>query len=145
MRQPTVLACEFVKAIPTELEERTLYVSMDYATVTHRCCCGCGREVVTPLNPTDWSLTYDGESISLSPSIGNWSFECRSHYWIEKSTVRWATRWSKAQIEAGRVHDRRAKERQYARDGSNLQDDGRPAWDKSRNGFWLWLSRLWSR
>ena len=51
MRLPTVLACEFVKAIPAELEERTLYASMDYATVAHKCCCGCGREVVTPLRP----------------------------------------------------------------------------------------------
>ncbi len=35
------------------------------------------------------------------------------------------------------MHDRRAKERQYARDGSNLQDDGRPTQDKLRKGFWL--------
>ena len=145
MTKPTVLAHKFVKAIPNELEERILYVSMDYATVAHKCCCGCSREVITPLNPTDWKLTYDGESISLSPSIGNWSFECMSHYWIEKDTYRWAAPWSKEQIEAGRVHDHRAKERQYASDGNNLQDDGRPAWDKSRKGFWSWLSRLWSR
>ena len=129
MRQPTVLVYEFVKTIPEELEERTLYVSMDYATVAHKCCCGCGREVVTPLTPTDWKLTYDGESISLSPSIGNWSFECMSHYWIEESTVRWAGRWSKKQIEVGRMRDRRAK----------------AARDKPRRGFWSWLSRLWSR
>ena len=101
MKRPMVLAHEFVKAIPNELEERTLYASMDYATVAHKCCCGCGREVVTPLSPTDWNLTYDGESISLSPSIGNWSFKCRSHYWIEKGTCRWADPWSKEQIEAG--------------------------------------------
>ena len=113
MKQPVVLAHEFVKVIPNELEERTLYVSMDHATVAHKCCCGCGREVVTPLSPTDWKLIYDGESISLSPSFGNWSFECRSHYWIEKSTVRWAGHWSKEQIEAGRLRDRRAKDKYY--------------------------------
>ena len=145
MTQPVVLTCEFVKAIPAVLEERTLYASMDYATVAHKCCCGCGREVVTPLSPTDWSLTYDGESISLSPSIGNWSFECRSHYWIEKGICRWGDRCSKEQIELGRAHDRRVKERYYASVGSNLQDAGRAAEDKSRKGFWLWLSRLWSR
>lgn len=145
MKLPMVLAHEFVTAIPDELEERTLYVSMDYATVVHRCCCGCGREVVTPLSPTDWKLSYDGESISLSPSIGNWSFECQSHYWIGKSTVRWADQWSKKQIEVGRTWDRRAKERQYADTGSNIQDAGHPRQDKSRKGFWSWLSRLWSR
>ena len=38
MKRPMVLAHEFVNAIPNELEERTLYVSMDYATVAHKCC-----------------------------------------------------------------------------------------------------------
>ena len=80
MKQPTVLDTEFVMSIPDSLAERTLYVSMEYATVTHKCCCGCGLEVVTPLSPTDWKLTFDGVSVSLDPSIGNWSFPCRSHY-----------------------------------------------------------------
>lgn len=145
MKRPIVLAHQFVKAIPNELQERTLYVSMDYATVAHKCCCGCGRQVVTPLSPTDWKFIYDGEAISLSPSIGNWSFECRSHYWINKSTVRWAGQWSKEQIEAGRAHNRRAKERHYAGVDGASQGAGSPARDTSRKGFWSWLSRLWSR
>jgi hypothetical protein len=145
MKQRIVLAYEFVKAIPNELEERTLYVSMDYATVAHKCCCGCGREVVTPLSPTDWKLTYNGEAISLSPSIGNWSFECQSHYWIEKSTVRWAGQWSKEKIAAGRADDRSAKERHYAGTGRVKQNAGSSARGKSRKGFWSWLSTLLSR
>ncbi|WP_353963011.1 DUF6527 family protein [Streptomyces sp. NBC_00365] len=36
--------------------------------------CGCGRKVVTPLAPQEWKLTLDGVSVSLHPSIGNWSF-----------------------------------------------------------------------
>lgn len=131
MRSSASLVHEFVKAIPEELEERTLYVSMDYAIVAHKCCCGCGGEVVTPLSPFDWKLTYNGKSISLSPSIGNWSFECMSHYWIEESTIKWAGQWSKEQIEAGRRRDR------------ELRDMGIPARDKSRRSFWSWLSRLW--
>ncbi len=145
MRHPTVLSCEFGKSIPNELEEGTFYVSMEYATVAHMCCCGCGKEVVTPLSSTDWKLTYDGESISLSPSIGNWSFECRSHYWIEKSIIRWAGQWSKEQIGAGRAHDRRAKERHYADAGMTPQGARSPDRDSSGKGFWSWLSRLWSR
>jgi len=145
MKQPVVLAHEFVKAIPNELEEQTLYVSMDYATVAHKCYCGCGREVVTPLSPTDWKLIYDGESISLSPSIGNWSFECQSHYWIEKNSVRWAGQWSKEQIEAGRAHDRRAKQRHYAGGGRATPGaEGRPR-SKPHKDFWSWFSELWSR
>ncbi len=145
MRQPTVLACEFVKSIPNELEEGTLYVSMEYATVAHKCCCGCGNEVITPLSSTDWKLTYDGESISLSPSVGNWSFECRSHYWIEKSISRWAGQWSKEQIGAGRAHDRRAKERHHADAGMTPRPARSPDRDSSGKGFWSWVSKLWSR
>jgi hypothetical protein len=111
MRQSIVLACEFVTSIPKRLEDRTLYVSMDYATVAHKCCCGCGLEVVTPLSPTDWKLTYDGVSVSLHPSIGNWSFPCKSHYWIDKSKIRWAERWTQEQINAGRALDRCAKKK----------------------------------
>ena len=76
MRQEIALAHEFVEFIPDEIEERTLYVSMKFGTVVHKCCCGCGQEVVTPLGPTDWSLTFDGRTISLDPSIGNWGFAC---------------------------------------------------------------------
>lgn len=104
---------KFVDAIPERTEEGVLYLAMDYATAVHKCACGCGREVVTPLSPTDWKMGYDGVSVSLSPSIGNWSFPCRSHYWIKHSTIRWAGDMSDEQIAAGRAHDRRAKGRYY--------------------------------
>ena len=144
MRHPAVLSYELVKSIPNELEEQTLYVCMDYATVVHKCCCGCGQEVVTPLSPTDWKLIYDGESISLSPSIGNWGFECRSHYWIKKNSVRWAGQWSRKQIEAGRAYDLRAKDRYYADIGKDPQDVEYPIFDKLCKRLWRWVSRLWS-
>lgn len=103
------LSCEFVITIPDKLAAGTLYVSMEYATVVHRCCCGCGNEVVTPLSPTDWKLTYDGEGISLHPSIGNWSFKCRSHYWIRGSAVQWAGPMTDDEIRKGREQDQKAK------------------------------------
>jgi hypothetical protein len=81
---------EFVEFVPEQLAEATLYISMGYATAIHLCLCGCGQRVVTPLSPTDWRLTYDGESVSLDPSIGNWSFRCRSHYVIRRNHVIWA-------------------------------------------------------
>ncbi|WP_328708865.1 DUF6527 family protein [Microbispora hainanensis] len=80
---------EFVDHAPENLEEGILYISIPFTSVLHLCCCGCGREVVTPLNPRDWRLIFDGETVSLEPSIGNWSFPCQSHYWIRNSTVRW--------------------------------------------------------
>ena len=117
MTRQTRLRHEFVEAVPDELEDGVLYVSMLFATAVHRCCCGCGSEVVTPFSPTDWSLTFDGRSVSLSPSIGNWSFACRSHYWIDKGGVRWAGQWSPGEVTAGRRRDALAKERQFADEG----------------------------
>ena len=89
---------EFVDHIPDQLDEGVLYVSMRFGTIVHRCACGCGQEVVTPLGPAEWRLSYDGKSISLAPSIGNWGFRCRSHYWIKDSNVRWARGFSDDEV-----------------------------------------------
>lgn len=126
----------FVDAIPEALEERTIYVAVDFATAVHKCCCGCGQEVVTPLSPTDWKITYDGVSVSLSPSIGNWSFPCQSHYWIVRNEIRWAAQWTAEQIEAGRAADRRAKHGHYA----PTKGPSQPATKPTSQGF---LSRIW--
>ena len=101
---------EFVEQIPDDVAEGTLYVCMRYSTVVHQCCCGCGNEVVTPLSPTDWKLIFDGENVSLDPSIGNWSFPCRSHYWIRNGKVTWADAWTSDQVTVNRRRDRQAKE-----------------------------------
>jgi len=57
---------QFVKSAPRELEEGILYVSLEYCTMLHSCACGCGRKVVTPLSPKDWSMTFDGHSVSVT-------------------------------------------------------------------------------
>ena len=116
MKHEVVLEHRFVTAIPEELEERTVYVSVEFATVAHKCCCGCGREVVTPLTPTDWSLIFDGETVSLRPSVGNWNLPCQSHYWIRNNRARWALPWSRDQIEAGQAADAQAKAVYYGRE-----------------------------
>ena len=96
------LTPQFVKYIPKEIEAETIYISMEFATASHRCCCGCGSIVVTPLSPTFWKLYFDGETISLRPSIGNWSFPCQSHYWITGNEVRWDRQFSNEEIHAVR-------------------------------------------
>jgi uncharacterized protein DUF6527 len=110
-RTPRTFTHEFVEFIPSDLKEGVIYVSIQYATAVHNCACGCGSKVVTPITPTDWELTFDGETISLYPSIGNWNFPCRSHYWIRRNRVKWAGRWSQEEIEAGRAKDRSLKQR----------------------------------
>lgn len=113
MKPNVILTHEFVEFIPDELKDRTIYVSITYATAIHKCCCGCGNKVVTPISPTDWKLIFDGETISLYPSIGNWSFDCKSHYWIKENKVRWAENWSKKKIDSGRAHDKATKKRYF--------------------------------
>lgn len=44
---------------------------------------------MTPLDPDEWQLSFDGETVSLYPSIGNYRFPCHSHYYITKNKVRW--------------------------------------------------------
>lgn len=122
----------FVDAIPENLDEGVLYVAMEYATAIHKCACGCGREVVTPFSPTDWKMGYDGVSISLSPSIGNWSFPCRSHYWIKHSKIRWAGDMDDEIIAAGRHHDRRAKDRYF----NAPEPAPSPTVEGTPKGFW---------
>jgi len=105
----------FVEEVPEKLQPGVLYVSIPYATAVHCCCCGCGEEIVTPLTPTDWRMTYDGESVSLSPSVGSWSLPCKSHYVIDRGKVRWAAAWTKAQIDRQWARDRAAKAAYYGR------------------------------
>lgn len=111
--KPAVLRHEFVQSVPEQLDEGVLYVSMTHATALHKCCCGCGTEVVTPLTPTDWALTFNGETVSLDPSIGNWSFACRSHYWIRQGRVRWAAQLSDREISMLRARQRLANNLYY--------------------------------
>jgi hypothetical protein len=105
---------EFVEFIPSELKEGVLYVSVQYATAVHKCVCGCGNKVVTPISPVDWQLLFDGDSVSLTPSIGNWEFPCRSHYWIKSDKVRWAKAWTLEEVAAGRQREAREYERYFA-------------------------------
>ena len=96
------LSHRFVETIPEQLEARVLYVSMEFRTTMHLCCCGCGVSVVLPLRPTAWRMTFDGDSVTMAPSVGNWSFPCRSHYLIREGRVVWARDWSTDRIEANR-------------------------------------------
>jgi len=99
--------------MPTNLEEGKLYISVEFCTALHLCCCGCGNKVVTPLSPHRWQMTFDGETVSLHPSIGNWSYPCQSHYWIERSQVVPARKWSQREIAKGRLRDGLARRAYY--------------------------------
>lgn len=93
---------KFVEFIPEVIEENVLYISVHYCTAIHKCVCGCGNEVVTPLSPTDWELTFNGKAVSLYPSIGNWNFDCQSHYFIKNSSIEYTRRSDDREILDGR-------------------------------------------
>jgi len=105
----------YVEFIPKELEEGVLYISKRFNTASHRCCCGCGTKIVTPLRETEYRLTEQGDRVSLDPSIGNWNHPCQSHYFIRDNSVVWAGRMTPAEIRLGRASDDAQKEAYFAR------------------------------
>lgn len=104
--RPTHIRHEFVEAMPEQLDEGVLYVSIGRRLALHRCLCGCGQEVATPLAPREWRLWFDGETVSLFPSVGVWGMPCQSHYWIRRDRVLWEKGMSKEKIERLRRRER---------------------------------------
>lgn len=141
---------EFVDHIPEQLEDGVLYVSIRFGTMVHRCACGCGEEVVTPLGPAEWRITFDGRTVSLEPSIGNWSFPCKSHYWIDAGRIRWARGFSEAEIAMVRQEARSRREGYYRKEhaegfeqasGSDTQCGSRKSmWGRLRDLLYAWTS-----
>ena len=135
---------EFVDYIPTNLDDSVLYVSIRFGIVVHRCACGCGEEVVTPLGPGEWKLTYDGRTVSLAPSIGNWSFPCRSHYWIDEGSVQWARGFSEAEIMRVRKEAKARRDDYYQGKGAELIGEilGVDAQRGSKRSIWQIIRAL---
>ncbi len=78
----------FVDVIPDELQQGKIYISKEHECAIHLCLCGCGEETVTPLDEKNgWVLTERNDKISLSPSIGNYQFACKSHYIITNNVA----------------------------------------------------------
>ena len=142
MKRKVVLKYKFVEYIPTQLKEGEIYISVEFGTVVHKCCCGCGSEVVTPLSPTDWKLTFDGESITLYPSIGNWNLACKSHYWIKNNRVNWAEEWSGEKIDAGRRNDYLKKKEYYSNKGQMLGKKVNKKDKPSKINLWSMLKKF---
>lgn len=121
--------------MPKELNPGVLYVSEEFGAAAHLCACGCGSKIRTPLGPTEWTVEEAPGGPTLTPSIGNWQLPCQSHYWIYEGEIRWAEKWTPAQIEAGR---RREKKRRHAHYDALYRKRGLLA------RFWRWLKVLLS-
>ena len=119
--------------MPREIEAGYLYVSLRFGAAAHICPCGCGNKVQTPLSQTDWSFTETATGPTLLPSIGNWQFPCRSHYWLEAGAIIWAGKWSEGQITAGREAELQAAASYFAARAS-LRSGG------VLRRLWRWIS-----
>lgn len=105
---------EFVELAPSTLMPGVLYISERFKTALHLCPCGCGEKVVTPLSPARWQLTQQGDTVSLHPSIGNWDYACRSHYFIRNNKIVWGGAFSEARITSVKARDRQDVQREVA-------------------------------
>ncbi len=131
----------FVEAIPEQLEPGYLYVSIRFRTAQHLCACGCGSLTVTPIKPAKYSLTYNGETVSLWPSVGNWQKPCKSHYVVRDGRIEWYPEWTEDQIATGRARDA-AELRSYfeSKSDSERSSDGErtaPATRRGRVALWI--------
>lgn len=122
---------EYVESFPEVLEEGVIYISRRFRTACHSCCCGCGTKIVTPIRPTEYSLSKKGDLISLHPSVGNWNYPCQSHYVIRDNQILWTGRMTRAQIEKGRALDDAQKARYLGQTGASW-------WSR----LWAWIKSL---
>lgn len=129
---------EYVEYIPKDLEDGVLYISRKFRTASHRCCCGCGTKIVTPLRETEFKLLERGNLVSLHPSIGNWNHPCQAHYWIRDNQVIWAGSMSKEAIRMGRAHDDALKEAYFS-------EVTWPWWRRVAGRIKNWLSDFFNR
>jgi len=102
-----------VESFPRPLEVGVLYFSERFSGAAHACACGCGMEVITPISPVQWRITRNARGVSLRPSIGNWNFQCRSHYWITDGAVQWSADMTDDQIRAGRAYNSALREHYF--------------------------------
>jgi hypothetical protein len=133
----TRLTHEFVEYVPEELDDGVVYVSVRWRVAVHSCCCGCGERVVTPLDPAQWTLLFDGQNISLKPSIAGG--RCNSHYVITTGKVRWEKPLSRQQRTIADGRDQAALEARYGQD--DHRSSGFDTRDTRKGSRWAGLWR----
>jgi len=129
MQKLTFIKLLRVEYIPRNPEPGILYVAEEFDAAIHLCACGCGLKVSTPLGPAGWVLSETAGGPSLRPSVGNWQFPCKSHYWIDGGQIVWSLEWTPEQIAAGRQAEESRRQEYYGNLG------------RKEAG---WLQRLWS-
>ncbi len=91
MEKLNAIQPEYVDLVPDNLIAGVLYISEKYGCAIHLCACGCGGKTVTPLAEDEWTITKNGEAVTLRPSIGNFAGEnpYHAHYYITNNKIEW--------------------------------------------------------
>ena len=105
----------WVEDMPAVMEPGKVYISPKHGLTEHLCACGCGAEVSLPLGRSEWRIEYDGDTVGIRPSIGNWQLPCRSHYMIQENRTVWCASWTREEIAAGRKKDRLERQKDMRR------------------------------
>lgn len=121
---------ELVEFMPSKLEPGVLYVSGKYRTAAHLCACGCGEKIRTQLGPMGWKFSSQRQGPSLDPSIGNWQKPCRSHYFIKRGLVVWATSLTESEVLYGRQSEMKRRDAYFR---------------EQKSGWWAQLKDWWNR
>jgi len=80
----------FVEEMSDGIVEGEVYISKKYQTSRHLCLCGCESLVIMPLdNGKKWwrLVEEENDTVSFIGSVGNYSFECKSHYIMTKNVA----------------------------------------------------------
>ena len=86
------LTPQWCDRFPVPRQPGVLYILRNLECASHLCPCGCGNQVITPLDGDShpgWSLSTRDELVSLTPSVHCTGFACRSHYFIRDNKVEW--------------------------------------------------------
>lgn len=78
----------WVDYMPDFYEQGKVYISEKYKTSKHLCLCGCGRMTIMPIDDGTkwWQLVKENDgTVSFIGSVGNYQFDCKSHYIITKN------------------------------------------------------------
>ena len=131
----------YLEQFPEQLQEGILYISEEFCLTGHKCCCGCGEDVYLKLGPAKWQLTKEPDgTVSLCPSVGNWKYACRSHYWISGNDVFEAGPMSTGMIK--RVQERDKRDRQRAIETFNASKKSVGRWQRAKAALQDFYTRI---
>jgi hypothetical protein len=79
----------FVEEMPDFYERGKIYISEKYNVAKHLCLCGCDNMTVMILGGGKWwtLVKEDNGTVSFIGSVGNFQFDCKSHYMITKNVA----------------------------------------------------------